>query len=260
MGKNIVVTGRGGAGKSTFTALAARCVGEAPLLVDADPDQCLAYLLGVDLSNEDVNTVSQMLYDLQDRGKLQELRSMPLVEQIEYMLHMSCLYEGEDFDLLTLGVKWTQGCYCQPNNVLRSLIPELGESYEYTFVDSPAGLEHLNRRIMDRIDDLFVVMDPSSKSVREVNRLQQLTSSINIEVENLYAVANHDFDDEMEKRLHDLNGVNYLGRLKNDKNVIDCDWRGESLWTLPEDSPAVASVRNLLEKAGYSPESTTVAE
>ena len=256
MGKNVVITGRGGAGKSTFTALAARCVKEAPLLVDADPDQCLAYLLGVDLSNEDVKTISQMLYEVQDKGKLEELQSMPLVERIEYLLHMSCLYEGDGFDLLTLGVKWTKGCYCQPNNVLRNLIPELGDSYEYTFIDSPAGLEHLNRRILDRIDDLFVVMDPSSKSVREVDRLQHIAESIDISVGNLFAVANHEFDDEMEKRLGALDGVDYLGRLGYDDGVLDCDWRGDSLWTLPEGSPAYASVRSVLEKAGYSTNSS----
>jgi len=252
MGKNVVVTGRGGAGKSTFTALAARCVEDPPLLVDADPDQCLAYLLGVDLSEEDVKTISQMLYEVQDKGKLEELQSMPLVERIEYLLHMSCLYEGNGFDLLTLGVKWTKGCYCQPNNVLRNLIPELGDSYEFTFIDSPAGLEHLNRRILDRIDDLFVVMDPSSKSVREVDRLQHIADSINISVGNLYAVANHEFDEKMEKRLASLDGVEYLGRLEYDEAVLECDWNGESLWALGEDSPANTSVRSVLQKAGYS--------
>lgn len=251
MGKRIVVTGRGGTGKSTFTALAARFVGSPPLLVDADPDQCLAYLLGVDLSGEGVNTISEMLYQVQGRGGLEELQSMPLVERIEYLLHMSCLYESKDFDLLTLGVKWTKGCYCQPNNVLRSLIPELGDSYDYTFVDSPAGLEHLNRRILDRVDELFVVMDPSSKSVRNVERLKNIADSVDLEVGDIFLVANHSFNGQMEDRLREIEGVRHLGRMEYDDAVVERDWRGESLWELPAGSPACASVRSILQQAGY---------
>ncbi len=38
MGKKIVVTGRGGTGKSTFTALASRYLAPPILLIDLDPD------------------------------------------------------------------------------------------------------------------------------------------------------------------------------------------------------------------------------
>ncbi len=51
--KTLVTIGRGGTGKSSFTALMAKCFiesGQSPLLlVDADPDQNLAEMVGVDL-------------------------------------------------------------------------------------------------------------------------------------------------------------------------------------------------------------------
>jgi CO dehydrogenase maturation factor len=51
-GKTIVVTGRGGTGKSTFTALITKLFGEKGiqpmLLVDSDPDESLTEMLGLD--------------------------------------------------------------------------------------------------------------------------------------------------------------------------------------------------------------------
>ena len=55
MGKKIVVTGRGGTGKSTFTAIASRYLAPPMLLIDIDPDQSLAEMLGIDLEEEDEN-------------------------------------------------------------------------------------------------------------------------------------------------------------------------------------------------------------
>lgn len=47
MAKIIVSTGRGGTGKTTFAALAARYLESPFLLIDLDPDQNLADMLGV---------------------------------------------------------------------------------------------------------------------------------------------------------------------------------------------------------------------
>ncbi len=140
MGKTLVVTGRGGCGKTTFVALAAKYLHSSPLLIDADPEENLADMVGVDLRKENIKTLSEMLFDIQ-KGKIpEELKSMPMPMRIGYALNNSCIYESPKFDLVTLGVKWTKGCYCLPNEILRDNIPKLISSYEYTLIDSPAGL------------------------------------------------------------------------------------------------------------------------
>ena len=70
--KRIVVMGRGGVGKTSFTALVTKFfieIGETPLLlVDVDPDQNLAEMVGVDLKEEgkqvqdetDVETINKV--------------------------------------------------------------------------------------------------------------------------------------------------------------------------------------------------------
>jgi len=257
MGKRIVITGRGGTGKSTFAALSAALLPGSKLLVDADPDESLAAMLGIDLQKSGVHTISEVLYNLQNSKGQKDLQSMPLAEKVEYLLQLSCVYESPQFDLISLGTKWTRGCYCAPNDVLRALIPSIADSYEFTLVDSPAGLEHLNRRVLTRVDDVFALLDRSSKSLRNTRAVRQLSDSIGIEFENLYLVANHRFPAEDVLRLAEVDGATCLGKVERDPTVEQYDWEGRSLLELPADSPARASVQAILEKAGYLPPSQT---
>jgi len=250
VGKTIAVTGRGGTGKTAFTALAARYLDAPPLLIDADPDQSLASMLGVDLRDSGVKTISDILYELQDGSRFKELQSMPMPERIEYLLHLSCLYESDAFDLLTLGFKWTRGCYCHPNDILRSLVPELARNYTYTVVDSPAGLEHINRRIMASIDEVFVIMDPSIKALRNLERLTEIAAQIGIAIGRAYLVAGHQVPEGMEERLRHVEGARYVGKVAHDTALMEYDWAGRSLLELPDDSPACSSVRAILERTG----------
>lgn len=243
MGKLIVVTGRGGSGKTAFAALATRFLPTPQLLIDADSDQSLASMLGIDLEESGISTISDVLYDIRTSGgDSANLGSMPLPQKIEYLLQMSCLYESNDFDLLSTGVKWTQGCYCFPNEILRAILPQLAKSYAVTVVDSPGGLEHMNRRIANEIDDLFVVMDPSSKALRNVERLKHISAELNITYENMYLVANHRFSDNGVKTLQQIEGTTYLGRMPADEQVEEYDWNNRSLQELPESSPALRAV------------------
>ena len=63
--KTLVTIGRGGTGKSSFTSLMAKCFIEAGispiLLVDADPDQNLAEMLGVDLKDAGKSTIADLI-------------------------------------------------------------------------------------------------------------------------------------------------------------------------------------------------------
>jgi len=250
MGRKIVSTGRGGTGKTTFTALATRYLARPLLLIDIDPDQSLADMLGIDLEKEGVRTVLDILYDIQKREGYEELSTMPIPERIEYLFSTECIYESKEFDLVSLGVKWTEGCYCAPNNLLRGIIPRLAQNYAHTLIDAPAGLEHLNRNVTSEVDDLFIILDPSLKSLKTIDRIQRLAKEIGITYHNFYLVANYRFNDELEKQIQNASGV-YLGRIEYDGKVEQYNLEGKSLLELPDDSPAALSVMKILEKARY---------
>jgi len=74
------------------------------------------------------------------------------------------------FDFIAVGTKWVEGCYCLPDAALKGALGSLTKNHRYVLIDSPAGLEHLNRRITSKVNDIFDIIDPSKKSFDHVER------------------------------------------------------------------------------------------
>ncbi|MFA4915768.1 MAG: AAA family ATPase [Syntrophales bacterium] len=248
MPRKIVATGRGGTGKSTFVALISRYLKPPLFLIDLDPDLSLADMLGVDIHSEGKKTVSEVLYDVIEDRQRGQGPQVSVNERLESLIWSYCLHEDVGFDLIILGTKEHEGCYCFPDHLLKKTIPGLAKNYTHIIIDSPAGLEHLNRKIVSDIDDLFVILDPSEKSMRHIGKVRDITEAVGIHYNNFYLVANYMFDEEAEKYLQ-LKGENYVGKIAYDPNVEEYNLKGISLLDLPEDSPACLSVLNLLTGA-----------
>jgi len=251
MALRIVCTGRGGVGKSTFVALISRYLKPPSLLIDLDPDLSLADMLGFDFHREGKKTVCEALYEVVEKRKSGE--SSPLIttqDMMESLLWSECLYEDGSFDLITLGTKLTEGCLCFPDELLRKTITKLANNYTTIVVDSPAGVEHLNRNIVPVINDLFVICDPSEKSIKHILRIKKIMKEVGTEYNHFYLVANQEFDQEAELYLKN-SGEIYLGKIEYDANVEEYNLKGKSLLGLPVDSPALVSVKKILAKAGY---------
>ena len=248
MPRKIVSTGRGGAGKSTFVALMSRYLKPPSLLIDLDPDLSLADMLGIDFREEQKRTVVEALYDAVNERKRGGSPLISVNERLESLIRSDCLYEGIGFDLITLGTKDLEGCYCFPDHLLRKIIPKLAKNYVNAVIDSPTGLEHLNRNTVPDIDDLFVILDPSEKSMKHIEKIKDITEAIGIRYTYFYLVANYMFDEASEERLGQI-GETYLGKIEYDTKVEDHNLRGKSLRELAEDSPACLSVKMILAKA-----------
>jgi len=245
----IVSTGRGGVGKSTFVALMVRYLKPPSLLIDLDPDLSLADMLGIDLASESKRTVTEVLYDVLESRRT-SVGTITKFELMESLIWSDCLYEAKGFDLITLGTKLTEGCFCPPDELLHRTIPKLAKNYTNVIVDSPAGVEHLNRNIVSEINDLFVICDPSEKSIKHITRIKDIMQGVGIRYSHFYLVANHEFDEETEEYLEN-SGETYLGKIEHDANLAEYNLIGRSLLELPEDSPAPLSVKSILIKAGY---------
>jgi len=249
MTKKIVSTGRGGAGKSTFVALMSRYLNPPSLLIDIDPDLSLADMLGIDFQKEGKRTIVETLYDAVDERKKGGSPLTPVEDRFRGMIWGDCLFEGKGLDLITLGTKDLEGCYCYPDHLLRKIISQLAKNYTHVVIDSPAGLEHLNRNIVSEVDDLFIILDPSEKSLTHIKKVKMILKEVEMKVDHFYLVGNCLFDEEAEKYFKDAGEI-YLGRIHYDKNVEEYNLKGESLRKLPDDSPACLSVKKIIEKAG----------
>ncbi len=259
-GRIVLATGRGGTGKSSFVALLSRYLKSPLLLLDIDPDQSLGAMLGVDLeadqgkteagADSPLRTLSDLTSRIEDEDAFAELGGSPATVKIPLLLQWYTQFQSERFDLISLGPKWTAGDYRSANFLFEFIIPAVGERYANIVIDSPAGLEHLNRKVVPRLDDLFVVLDPSRKSLVHVERVKRITREVGISYRRLFLVGNYEFDAEAEEMLA-ATGETYLGKVDFDPALKRRNLRGESLLELPDDSPACASIRRIIAGAGY---------
>jgi len=252
--KRIVSMGRGGGGKTSFVALMTKYfieVGETPvLLVDADPDQNLGEMVGVDLRGEGKETISELLIETFSEEGGTTVGVTPS-ERIEGRIWERGLYEGEYFDLMAVGPKWIEGCYCLPDAALKNALGRLTKTYKRVLVDSPAGLEHLNRKIASEVDDIFDIIDPSKKSFDHVKRAYRIAKEVKIKFKNFYVIGGYRFQEDLEAEVKKRTGLEYLGKIAYDKEVENYVLSGKSLLELPSTSPAHRSIKKIMEKAGY---------
>jgi len=252
--KTLVTVGRGGTGKSSFTALMTKCFiesGQAPLLlVDADPDQNLAEMLGIDLKEAGKSTIAELLVNtfIEQGGTTV---GVPPTERIECRIWENGLFESKNFDFLAVGTKWVEGCYCMPNSALKGALESLTKNYMYVLIDSPAGLENLNRRITSRVNDIYDILDHSKKSFDHVKRAVRIVKEVDMKFDNFYLIGGYRFPPELGKQAEADLKFKFLGKIAEDEQLDDYVLDGKSLLDLPSDDKAYLSVKAILKTLGY---------
>jgi len=252
--KTLVTIGRGGTGKSSFTALMTKCFiesGQAPLLlVDADPDQNLAEMLGIDLKEAGKSTIAELLVStfIEQGGTTV---GVPPTERIESRIWENGLFESKNFDFLAVGTKWVEGCYCMPNSALKGALESLTKNYMYVLIDSPAGLENLNRRITSHVNDIYDILDHSKKSFDHVKRAIRIVKEVDMKFDNFYLIGGYRFPPELGKQAEADLKFKFLGKIAEDEQLDDYVLDGKSLLDLPSDDKAYLSVKAILKTLGY---------
>jgi len=246
MAVQIAVAGKGGTGKTSFTALLIRYLiekGKCPVLaVDADANANLNEVLGLKIENE---TVSELIDKTKDLAGIPN--GMSQDTYIEYRLNAS-LSEGKNVDLLVMGGPEGPGCYCFPNNILRRYLDNLTKGYQYIVLDNEAGLEHISRRTTKDVDVLFVISDNSARSVRSAGRVNQLIKHINTKVKSIYLIMSKSTPQEVEDLKEEIEktGLKLAGIVPIDPQITEYDIKGIPLFDLPADSAALKTVYAIL--------------
>lgn len=243
--KKIISVGRGGTGKTSFIAgLSFVLRDKSPLLIiDADPDESLSHFLGA----ENFKTISEVLFDIKEKKVREEVEKLTLPEKINYLIQQEAIYEGDFFDFISLGVKWSEGCYCQPNNILKGIIKRLEENYNLVLIDSPAGLEHINRRITTDLDYLFILVDPSQKSLESIGRFKKLLQELKIKFKEIFIVANFRYPEDKLYLIEKETGLACIIKLPYDKEVEELTLKGEPFYKLSKNSLFLKKIKELVE-------------
>jgi CO dehydrogenase maturation factor len=175
----VAISGKGGTGKTTLAALMVEqliACGVRPVLaVDADPNACLAELLGVQAPGT-IAELKEATKPAQDKPG-----AMPKALLLEKGLN-EILAEGQGFDLLTMGRPEGPGCYCYVNAMLKEGLKRLTRNYAATVIDNQAGMEHISRLVAANIDALLVVAEPTAPAARAARSILELSRALPMEV------------------------------------------------------------------------------
>src|SRR5512136_928101 len=134
-----------------------------------------------------------------------------------------------------------------PNSALKGALESLTKNYNYVLIDSPAGLEHLNRRITSKVNDILDILDHSKKSLDHVKRAYRIAKEVDIAFENFYLVGGYRFPANLGSKAEDNLKFRYLGKIVADEQLDDYVLTGKSLLNLPSNNAAYLSVKEILK-------------
>lgn len=178
-GQIITFSGKGGVGKTSLASLVLRQLirdGKKPILaVDADPNATLGMTLGVEVEG----TMADLREDMEEAAqKPTEISKTRLMDQLLAQL----LVEETGFDLLTMGRPEGPKCYCYVNGLLRRYLTMLRANYAHVLVDCEAGMEYLSRLVVDDVETIVFVAEPTRVGLRTVERIGELADSLPMKV------------------------------------------------------------------------------
>lgn len=157
----IAICGKGGSGKTCVSALLTRILiedGKKKLLaIDADPSAGLASALGIRVDNTVDDIRNRIIKNIKDENDKKEL-----IAQLDYEVFNAIAEQG-NLAFLAIGRPEKQGCYCKVNNFLKDIIKEIAGRFDYVIIDGEAGIEQVNRRVMENVTNLLLITDTSAR-------------------------------------------------------------------------------------------------
>jgi CO dehydrogenase maturation factor len=246
----IAVSGKGGVGKTSVSAMMIRWLSEnvtnSVLAVDADSNVNLNDMLGIELKD----TIGSIREEMKD--KVNNLPGGMTKQQfLDYKIQSS-LVENKNFDMIAMGRPEGPGCYCYANSVLRDILKELAKNYQIVLIDNEAGMEHLSRRTAQDIDYLFIVTDPIVRGIETAAKINTLLRELETRVKERYLILNRVKSKISDKVMDIINkeGLELIAKIPDDEKLSEMDSIGEPIWSL-ENSLAYNAIDELMKKLNF---------
>lgn len=249
----LAVAGKGGVGKTSIAANMVRILTERYpdkriLAIDADPAVGLSTALGIDVKTT-IDDIRQEVIESVEEGNTKE--AIELLGDAKYRL-FDALVETDGFSFIAVGRPEAAGCYCKVNQYLKDVISILSDAFDYIVIDGEAGIEQINRRVMEKVTDLFLVTDSSRKGTQVIKTIKEVAERL-VMSERVGAIANRipsldGIVSEAVKEAMDTGDIEVLSYIPSDSSLAEFDLKGENVFYLPSDSYIVNGVRDALKK------------
>jgi CO dehydrogenase maturation factor len=230
----LAITGKGGVGKTTLTALLAQAYADAGrqvLAVDADPSPCLAGALGFPAElRAKLHPIAEMDELIEERtgakpGTVGGFFTLnPRVDDIPERFSVN----HRNVRLLEMGSVdlGGSGCICPESAMLKTLFTHLlFRKDDVLLLDMYAGVEHLGRATVDFVDAMLIVVEPTRRSLGTATQIKKLANDIGLT--KLYLVGNKVRNEDESTFLNiETPGLPILGFLPADLKVQEADRLG----------------------------------
>ena len=230
----IALAGKGGVGKTSLSAAIVRLLTEKRpdakiLAIDADPAVGLSVALGVEVTETLDQIRKRVAEDV--TGKLKDTQDM--LAEANFRLY-DAMAEQRGFAFLAIGRPEAAGCYCAINTYLKKVIEMLVDDFDYVVIDGEAGIEQINRRVLEKVTHLVCVSDQSKKGLKIIGTIKDVAGELVMYDEIGLIVNRALFPERLEDK--EIEGVKIVSVIPQDDAMTENDMEGRSIFELPQDT------------------------
>ena len=238
---------KGGVGKTTISAAMVRILSEQHpdariLAIDADPAVGLSVALGADVKLT-LDDIRNDIINCAENGSARD--AMELLSEARFRI-FDALVEMPGFAFLAIGRPEGSGCYCKVNSYLKEVISFLANEFDYVVIDGEAGIEQIQRRVMEKVTHLLLITDQSKKGVQVMATIKSVADEL-VEYDKIGFIVNRVTNPELADMIQ-LEGVPKLAEILSDSAFAANDILGQSVMNLSVETPIMKGVSEALGK------------
>jgi len=249
----IVITGKGGVGKTMISALTVKAIFELKskneniLAVDADPASNFSSALGI-IPKGSVGDIREEMRKMMDNNAF-----APTIDKEMYfdgkIFEITTEYHSPfiSFDFIEMGRPEGYECYCALNDMLRKILRRVTDAYKYVIVDCEAGLEHISRQTTTKADIFIIVTDTSLGGFDTAVKISSIAQKFGIKKEKIFLVVNkfnENLKDEIESRIKNC-GIPEICRIPYEKEIAKFNLEGRPLIEISNNSRTYNLIKSM---------------
>jgi len=256
----VLIAGKGGVGKTTISALTAHLLadkGYNVIALDTDSIPNLALNLGIPYEKaKEIIPLSKNEHLIEERTGAKPGNSwgslFSLTPKVNDIVEKYGITVKPNLKLVIVGSidQSNEGCLCPAIALAKAFLKHLlTSSKEVVIVDSEAGAEVFGRGLAQNFDALICVSEPTLKSLTISKKLIEMGRELGIK--KLHLAINKVKDQQKALSIKNKVFLETYSIPTNliifDENIIKAENEGKGVQSIPDNSPALTDVKNLIQ-------------